>query len=117
MSRAVSEWVGKTDDTAIPPRVRLRVFEAHGERCACCSVKLGPGTAWDLDHTIALINGGENREGNMQPLCKGCHKPKTAQDVATKAKDRRVRQKHVGAAPVKRKMPYRRFNGEQVWGN
>ena len=29
MSRAVDLWVGKSDDAAIPPRVRLRVFEAR----------------------------------------------------------------------------------------
>lgn len=29
MSRSVEEWVGKTDDTEAPPRVRLRPFGAN----------------------------------------------------------------------------------------
>ena len=115
MSRAVKPWVGKTDDTPAPRRVRLRVFDAQGGLCADCGVKLGPFNPWDLDHIIALINGGENIEANLQALCKGCHRGKTAKDVATKSKDRRIRAKHISAAPKKRKMPYRKFNGEPVW--
>lgn len=115
MARALPEWQGRTDDTPAPTRVRLRVFEAHGGKCAGCGRKFRAAEAWELDHTTALINGGENRETNLQPLCRGCHAPKTAADVAQKAKDRRVRAKHIGAAPKKRKIPYRRFNGDPVW--
>ena len=115
MPREIPEWRGKTDDTPAPTRVRLRVFDAHGGKCAECGMKLGPATPWDLDHTVALVNGGENAEGNLRPLCKPCHRGKSAEDVAQKAKDRRVRSKHIGAAPKKRKMPYRRFNGDPVW--
>lgn len=116
MSRSVPEWIGKTDDTAIPPRVRLRVFDAFGGCCAICKRKLGvAGESPEYDHIQALTNGGENRETNIQPLCKNCHKPKTKQDVAIKSKNARVRAKHIGAAPKKRKMPYRKFNGDPVW--
>ena len=65
MPREIPEWVGKTDDTPAPTRVRLRVFDAHGGKCAECGVKLGPATPWDLDHTVALVNGGENAEGKV----------------------------------------------------
>ena len=33
MPRSVPEWVGRTDDTPVPPRVRLRVLERFGRRC------------------------------------------------------------------------------------
>lgn len=96
MSRSVPEWVGKTDDTAAPPRVRLRVFEAHGGKCHLTGRKIKPGDKWDLDHVTALVNGGENRESNLAPALRTEHRKKTAADVAQKAKDRRVRSKHLG---------------------
>ncbi|TKA95975.1 HNH endonuclease [Cereibacter changlensis] len=44
---------------------------------------------------IALLNGGEHRETNLQPLCRSAHKEKTREDVRTKAKIARVRAKHL----------------------
>lgn len=105
MTRETPEWIGKNDDTRIPTRVKLRVFEAYGGKCAECSVKLGPTMPPEYDHTIALVNGGENREGNLRPLCGPCHKPKTAADVAIKKKDRRVKAKHIGAASKRSSFP------------
>jgi 5-methylcytosine-specific restriction protein A len=33
MTREVPEWIGATDDAAIPARVRVRVFERYEGRC------------------------------------------------------------------------------------
>lgn len=96
MSRAVDEWIGKTDDAAIPPRVRLRIFEAHGGVCHLTGRKIRPGDDWDCDHIIALCNGGEHRETNLAPAIREAHRAKTAKDVAQRAKDDRVRKKHLG---------------------
>lgn len=96
MTRSTDEWIGKTDDQAIPPRVRLRVFERHGGICHLSGRKIMPGDAWDADHVIALVNGGEHRESNMAPALRTEHRKKTARDVAQKAKDRRIRAKHLG---------------------
>lgn len=115
MSRSVPEWVGKTPDTKIPPRVRLRVFEAHGGICAISGRKITAADAWDVDHTVALANGGENRESNLQPVLKEPHREKTARDVAEKARDRRKRQKHLGIKQTKAKIPYRKFDGTPVY--
>lgn len=85
MSRTVKEWIGKTDDTPVPPRVRLRVFEKFHKHCASCGLSL-QGKRWTCDHVKALINGGENRESNLQPLgdlC--CNKDKNKSDVAEKS--------------------------------
>jgi len=119
--RAVSEWFGKTDDTAIPARVRLRVFEQCRGLCSSCQRKLYPGDKWDCDHRIALINGGENREGNLRLLCAWCHKAKTRQDVAIKSKTYRVRSRHLGIRPQRpsfqtnRNGPFRKkMTGEVV---
>ena len=71
MSRSVPEWIGATDDSAIPPRVRLRVFEAHGGVCHLSGRKIRAGEEWDCDHVKALINGGENRDITIHAPKKG----------------------------------------------
>jgi len=109
MSRDVPEWIGKTPDTKIPPRVRLRVFDAHGGRCYLSGRKIMPGDKWDLDHKIALINGGENRESNLAPALRAPHREKTAADVAEKSKVERIRQKHLGVWKSSRPMQSRPF--------
>jgi 5-methylcytosine-specific restriction protein A len=68
MSRAVELWVGKNDDQAIPPRVRLRVFERYGGVCQISGRKIRAGEAWQCDHRIALVNGGRHEEANLQPV-------------------------------------------------
>lgn len=93
--RSVEEWIGKTDDEPVPPRVRLRVFERFDGICRECSLKIR-GRRWICDHRIALINGGENRENNLGPIHEACDKIKTAADVATKSKNNRVKAKHLG---------------------
>lgn len=94
--RSTPEWIGKTPDAPAPARVRLRVFEAHGGKCHRSGRKIRPGDDWQLDHILALVNGGENRETNLAPILSEAHKEKTAEDVAQKAKDDRVRKKHLG---------------------
>lgn len=32
MARSVEEWIGRTDDAKVPPRVRLRIFERFEEK-------------------------------------------------------------------------------------
>jgi 5-methylcytosine-specific restriction protein A len=95
MSRSVPPWHGKTDDTPAPPRVRLRVFEAHGGKCHRCGRKIRPGEGWTLEHVIALINGGRNAEDNLDITCDWCLPAKNAEDVAEKAAVYAVRSKHV----------------------
>lgn len=83
--REVPEWIAAHDDQAIPPRVRLRVFQKHDGNCASCTRPLFPGH-WECDHIIALANGGEHRERNLHPLCTSpCHSRKTRADVAEKS--------------------------------
>lgn len=86
MPRTVAEWIGKTDDAPFPPRVRLRILDRADRRCAGCRKPIRPGERWTCDHIVAVINGGENRESNGQPLCRNCTKPKDAADVAEKSK-------------------------------
>ena len=58
-----------------------------------------PGDLWDLDHKIALINGGRHAEDNLFPALRDKHREKTADDVALKSKVARQRAKHLGIFP------------------
>lgn len=114
MSRSVIEWIGKTHDTKVPPRVRLRIFEAHGGVCWLSGRKILAGEKWELEHKIALINGGEHREKNMAPALVAPHKEKTKEDLKAKSKVYRMRAKHLGLLKPKRSIPGRRFNGDPI---
>lgn len=114
MSRAIKEWVGETDDTAVPGRVRLRVFERAGGRCYICTRKIMVGEYWESDHVTALINKGENRETNLAPACCNCCRPKTAKDVAEKSAVAVTRKKHLGITKPKHKWPKRKMSQHYV---
>ena len=99
MSRAVPAWVAANPDQAIPPRVKLRVWERCNGRCALTGRKLRPGDAYEFDHIISLIMGGAHAEANLQLVSRGAHKEKTREDVAIKSKVARVRAKFLGVYP------------------
>lgn len=111
MSRALDEWFGATDDSAIPPRVKARVIDRAGWCCEWCGRRLSPHNPPEFDHATALVNGGENRETNLRVLCRDCHGGKTRADVAEKSAVARKRAKHLGFAPRKRLVPGSRGSG------
>ena len=94
--REVVEWRGKTDDSAVPPRVKLRIFERHKGVCYLSGIKIRPGDAWELEHVVALCNGGTHSEDNLAPALVAPHKVKTRADRRVKAKNDRVRKRHLG---------------------
>ena len=96
MPRAVPEWIGKTPNATPPMRVKLRVWDRCIGRCIECSRKLLPGMVQEYDHIVAIINGGENKESNLQLLCEICHLHKTGADVAEKSMIYEKRLKHTG---------------------
>jgi 5-methylcytosine-specific restriction protein A len=115
MSRTVEEWHGATDDSTIPPRVRLRIFARDEGRCRVCTRKLGVGgEPAEYDHHTALINGGEHAESNLVLLCRSCHKAKTKQDVAVKSKTARIQKRAAGIKRPRTMTRWRRMNGEIV---
>lgn len=109
--RAVEEWVGATDDAAIPPRVKLRIWNRCGGRCSLTGRKIMPGEPFDYEHRTALCNGGQHREFNIVLALRGkVHQAKTAEDVAIKAKTDRIAKKHLGIwPPPPRKIQSRGF--------
>ncbi len=96
MSRAVPEWIGKTPDSKVPPRVSLRIFRNHNSTCHLTGRQIAAGEPWELEHIKALILGGEHRESNLSPALKDAHKRKTAMEMKVKAKIDSVAKKHLG---------------------
>jgi 5-methylcytosine-specific restriction protein A len=45
----------------------------------CCS-KCGDKNNLEIDHIVALVDGGDNSMNNLNLLCKSCHKEKTIAD-------------------------------------
>lgn len=114
--RLLPEWIGRTDDARVPPRVQLRVCDRAGGSCeGTCGRFLSDCKMIYIDHIKALINGGENRESNLQLLCDWCHSNKTRADVALKSHSYKRRTSHAG---IKRRKVmisgWRRFSGEPV---
>ena len=60
--------------------------QAGSARCAYCR-SVCAATFIQIDHRIALIDGGQDTEYNVQPVCKDCHVDKTSAE----AKARRTR--------------------------
>jgi 5-methylcytosine-specific restriction endonuclease McrA len=113
MARSVKPWRGKTHDTKAPPRVRQRVFDAHGGVCHVCKLPIKQGETWHLDHVIALIEGGENRETNLAPAHAHCNMAKANGEKMRKAKVQRTRQKHTGARKPKQTIQSRGFDRKE----
>ena len=115
MPREVPEWIGETPDTPVPPRVRLRVLLRHNRICAgtCGGRVIRPGDGWTCDHRVALINGGQNREKNLQPLCEWCNPEKNKADIAEKS---RVYERGLAHAGIRRKSKGRPMPGTRASG-
>lgn len=109
MSRAVKEWIGKTDDSAIPAHVKDRIYHRCGKRCQECGCPLDAVIKPQFDHIVALINGGPHAEFNLQTLCRPCHGVKTAADVSEKSRVYQARANHLGFKAPKHKWQSRGF--------
>jgi 5-methylcytosine-specific restriction protein A len=72
-----------------PQRV-LRIYLANNGRCHVCGLKLPAGTDYEIDHKLALCNGGTDDDDNLAPICLECHATKTPDDVATASKGRKA---------------------------
>ena len=108
MARALPEWIGKTSNTTVPPRVRLRNLAASGNTCGISGLTIRAGDAWQTDHKVALIAGGENRESNLHPVLTKYHRLKTAREITEKAQVARSSKAVMG---VKAKKPLIRSPG------
>ena len=107
MTRSVKEWIAKSDDAPVPPRVKDRTLQAQNACCAGCGLPFNEKRKPEFDHRIAIILGGENRETNIQALCGDCHDPKTKADTGAKSKLADIRKKRFQLKGPKRPFPKR----------
>lgn len=103
--RSTKEWIGKTDDAKVPDYVRLRVFDRADGVCHLSGRKIRAGEKWELEHVVAISNGGEHRESNLSPALADPHKEKTRLDRKEKATRDRKRKKFLGMKNSKHPMP------------
>lgn len=109
MAREVPEWIGKTENNRVPPRVKLRIFDRDGGICHICQTKIQAGDQWHADHVIALIEGGENRETNLRPAHAKCNLEKANGEKTRKAKVARTRKKYTGVIRPKQSIQSQGF--------
>ena len=108
--RSVKEWVGETDDAAIPSSVRLRIVERQRDRCSICTRKFDSRLRPEFDHEVPLALGGKHGERNLRAICGECHKTKTKADANAIGRARRIKQKTLGIKKPKPKWP-----GQSKW--
>ena len=65
--------------------LRRRLLSAQ-PLCVACQRAGRLTAASELDHIVALVNGGDNEEENLQGLCAPCHVDKTARDLGHRVK-------------------------------
>ena len=100
--RSTAEWIGKTDDTKVPPHVRARIFDRYKGVCYLSNTVIRAGDAWELEHIVPWELTRDDSDENVKPAHFKCHKVKTADDVAAIRKADRVKAKHIGAWPEPR---------------
>lgn len=64
---------------------RKRIWLANPLCAHCKRITVYP-SGFELDHKVALMNGGTNDDSNMQVLHPGCHVSKTNKDLGYKPK-------------------------------
>jgi 5-methylcytosine-specific restriction endonuclease McrA len=67
--------------------IRAAHFRAY-PLCVRCEAKGQARIATELDHIVALDNGGTDTDDNRQGLCADCHLEKTAEDLGYRHRPR-----------------------------
>lgn len=110
--RAVPEWTGRRPES-MPGKLALdRISRRQDDRCACCGQPFDTKRRPQCDHIVPLRDGGQNRESNLQLICRQCHAAKTLHEAEVRTKVTHVRAKHLGLdriAPPRRPLQSRGF--------
>lgn len=84
---------------------RTRIWERFNRTCQMCFRPTDFGGV-DFDHHIPLAIGGDDTEANLRPLCRPCHRLKTAGDVTDIARAKSREASHRGLrAPSRNPLP------------
>lgn len=99
---------------------RLEVFETYGA-IVCCQGDNCDNAIYirgcDIDHHLAIIDGGKHELENWRPICTACHAKKSAREHRNNAKCKRVAKKHSGQIdkPRRRLTGGKLPRGRSVW--
>ncbi len=80
-----SKPIGVVHERNVSEAIKRKVIARDGGKCSVC----GSTLKLEVDHKVALMNGGTNDESNLATLCDDCHLAKTKMDNSL----RRHRQK------------------------
>jgi len=106
---------------AITQALRWAVLKEYGASVLC--TECGDMTLLEevqIDHHLALVDGGAHDIANLRPLCPRCHKVKSAREHKENCRAKRRLKKHSNPTPggkIKSR-PFqgsRKFNGTPVW--
>jgi hypothetical protein len=90
-------WFEKTPRRKLTAKGRATVFMKASGVCALCSMKISPGQDWEVEHPTPLWASGSDAGADLAPVHRRCHQPKTRTEASQRAKENRVRWKHIGA--------------------
>ena len=76
-------YKSKRPRSGVTASVRLRVFERDGGRCLYCGAQDG----LEIDHVVPIVWGGDDRESNLQTLCRRCNRDKGPKPHAPRPSD------------------------------
>jgi 5-methylcytosine-specific restriction protein A len=93
--RAVKPWVGRRPESMPGQIVLLRLYSKQDGKCACgCGMVMNlERDEIDVDHRVALIDGGENAELNLQLLLREHHRTKTKAEATARSYERQHKAK------------------------
>lgn len=84
---------------AFTDKQRLDTFKAFGAIVCCqakgCDSAIAISEA-EIDHHVALIDGGKHELGNFRPICSSCHRKKSAREHKANSKAKRLATKSSG---------------------
>ena len=78
--------IGKIHPRAVSHALRESILERNHHQCIIC----GSRGNLEVDHSIALSNGGDNSPENLATLCDSCHIIKTRMDRSLQKKRKKV---------------------------
>lgn len=84
---------------SISKATRVRIFLAAEGKCHLCGLRIDAlKQAWEVEHVKPLSMGGTDTDANLKPAHIHCHKEKSAEEAAPRAKADRAGAKHLRLA-------------------